>query len=626
LALLWIATLAVDLLVFGALWAARAGVQLSQSGGFWCGAILLGVFLTRQHPSDSAPARQFGRLFLIASFGFLLRAVILVLLIDKRGWDPLTAALFAIPITTAVFFAGAVSFVSTDVRATLLTSNWQTFVAALVAYALLIKLIFMGTIDLIPEEAYYWNYAQHPAWGYLDHPPMVAWLIGLSTAILGKSEFALRLPAFLCWFIAAYFMFRLTANICDRAAAFAALLLLAVLPIYFGLGFFITPDAPLFAAWTGCLYFLERALLANRRGAWWGVGLCLGIGMLSKYTAALLGLGAIFFIIVDRQSRRWFFRPEPYLAVLASLVLFSPVLFWNMQNKWTSIVFQSANRWGGDHQFSLHVLIGFVLLVITPMGMLGVIYALLPARGDATDPADANKARQHLWAVIFTLAPLSIFVIHSILDRPKFNWTAPVWLAAIPLVAHLVVAETTHARFWSGRRFWTVTSIGLVLLISASFYYITLGLPGAGPMSGERLFGDWRIMGREVAMIRRAIELKTGAEPIIVGMDKNFISSELSFYDEGAKFIGGSHLFGSNSLMWAVWFADTEAVGKNILMVDLNPKKLRNPSLAQYFERLDEMFRGTIKRRDGRIAGYYYWRIGYGYRGNRNNGGADGSP
>ena len=38
------------------------------------------------------------------------------------------------------------------------------------------------------------------------------------------------------------------------------------------------------------------------------------------------------------------------------------------------------------------------------------------------------------------------------------------------------------------------------------------------------------------------------------------------------------------------------------------------------------MFRGTIKRRDGRIAGYYYWRIGYGYRGNRNNGGADGSP
>jgi len=193
-------------------------------------------------------------------------------------------------------------------------------------------LIFMACIDLIPEEAYYWQYAQHLAWGYLDHPPMVAWLISLSTFIFGKSEVAVRLPAFICWLIAAVFMFRLTVNLCDRDTAFRAVLLLAVLPIFFGLGFFTTPDAPLYASWVGCLYFLERALIGQNRRAWLGAGLCLGLGMLSKYPAALLGLGALAYLLVDRRSRRWLLLPDPYLAAIIALLLFSPVLVWNMQN------------------------------------------------------------------------------------------------------------------------------------------------------------------------------------------------------------------------------------------------------------------------------------------------------
>ena len=42
--------------------------------------------------------------------------------------------------------------------------------------------------NLYPEEAYYWNYAQHLDLGYLDHPPMVAWLIHLGTTVFGNTE------------------------------------------------------------------------------------------------------------------------------------------------------------------------------------------------------------------------------------------------------------------------------------------------------------------------------------------------------------------------------------------------------------------------------------------------------
>jgi dolichol-phosphate mannosyltransferase len=256
-------------------------------------------------------------------------------------WQPRAAFLVAILIGTPIFLVGCVLFVFPQSDETHPTAiSWPVVTISIVAYLFILKLIFVGYVNLIPEEGYYWNYAQHLDIGYLDHPPMVAWLIWLSTSILGRSEVSVRLPAFVCWIVAAIFMFRLTHSLYGRLAAFGSILLLAVLPIYFGLGFFMTPDAPLFAAWVGCLYFLERALIGGNRRAWWWAGMCLGLGMLSKYSIALLGLGTMTFMLIDRQSRRWLFRTEPYTAAIISAILFSPVLLWNFQNSWMSFVFR----------------------------------------------------------------------------------------------------------------------------------------------------------------------------------------------------------------------------------------------------------------------------------------------
>jgi len=68
----------------------------------------------------------------------------------------------------------------------------------IVAYSVLLRLLLIGLPELIPEEAYYWNYAQHLALGYLDHPPLSAWLIAASVKLLGNSEFGVRFPAWIC--------------------------------------------------------------------------------------------------------------------------------------------------------------------------------------------------------------------------------------------------------------------------------------------------------------------------------------------------------------------------------------------------------------------------------------------
>src|SRR4029079_6572419 len=105
------------------------------------------------------------------------------------------------------------------------------------------------------------------------------------------------------------------------------------------------------AAWAGCLYFLERALLAQDRRAWWWAALCLGIGMLSKYTIAVLCLRTLIFLLADKRSRRWLCRPDPYVAAVIALILFSPVLLWNMRNDWVSFDFQGSGHWAGRDVF-----------------------------------------------------------------------------------------------------------------------------------------------------------------------------------------------------------------------------------------------------------------------------------
>jgi dolichol-phosphate mannosyltransferase len=625
--------MAIDILVFWALFALGAHVEASQIASFFAAAIVILVPNARRalaQPRPTAAAIRGilnGRFLLVFIAVLLLRSAVLILLIGSWYWRPQTAIMVAVLIATPFFLVGAVLFVLPDADTkTDSAIRWPTIAVAIVAYLLVLKLIFINSVNLIPEEAYYWNYAQRLDWGYLDHPPMIAWLIWLSTSVLGKSELSVRLPAYICWIVTAVFMFRLTLNLFDRPAALRAILLLAVLPIYFGIGLFMTPDAPLCAAWAGCLYFLERALVAQHRRAWWWAGLCLGIGMLSKYTIALLGLGTFIFFLVDKRSRRWLCRPDPYVAGVIALILFSPVLLWNVGNDWASFAFQGSGRWSGKYGFSLHVLIGSIFLLLTPTGALAIVQMLISERTiDSAETYQSETAiRLRLWAAVFTLAPLSVFVVHSLFSQSKMNWTAPIWLAAIPFVAWDMVArsgehESSMTEFT--RRLWMPTVIALLFILGASFCYLSLGLPGAGPMTGERLFGEWRLLAERVDTIEKLVKVETGSEPIIVGMDKNFISSELSFYSalssDGPKQIGGSHLVGRESLMWAFWFPPSAAVGKNLLMIELNRNRLLNPALGDYFEKIGEIHTETLEKY-GRVVGRVYWRLGYGYRGRAN--------
>ena len=295
---------------------------------------------------------------------FFLRGGILACLVELRGWSAQAGSLAAIA-TAGVFVYLSSAFILHSphpVRFRAMMSHWA-LPFGVVAYVLALRLLYLGLPELLQEEAYYWNYAKHLDIGYLDHPPMVAWTIWVSTRLLGDSEFAVRIGAFVWWFVAAGFSFALTKSFFDRSAALFALLLLSIAPFFFMSGFVMTPDAPLTAFWSGALYFLSRALIDERRQAWWGAGVCIGLGMLSKYTIVLLWPATLMFLLVNRRLRSTLSRPEPYLAVLIAGLLFAPVILWNANHEWVSFAFQGPRRVQEPFQFSTHKLLLEMLLL-----------------------------------------------------------------------------------------------------------------------------------------------------------------------------------------------------------------------------------------------------------------------
>ena len=64
----------------------------------------------------------------------------------------------------------------------------------LIFYAtwIILGLIQSGLTELQDDEAYYWVYSKYLAWGYFDHPPMIAVLVKMGYAIF-PNELGVRL-------------------------------------------------------------------------------------------------------------------------------------------------------------------------------------------------------------------------------------------------------------------------------------------------------------------------------------------------------------------------------------------------------------------------------------------------
>ena len=236
---------------------------------------------------------------------------------------------------------------------------------------------------------------------------------------------------------------------------------------------------------------------------------------------------------------------------------------------------------------------------------------------------DANdlSTRNARFALICSILPLSVFVIHSLANQTKLNWTGPVWLAILPWVAHAMTSRPSHrvARFLMPlRRSWAISILVLTLFIPVGLSWILLGAPGTSVETWYKLPIAWEEFGREIEIIEHSVEAQTGQEPLIVGIDKYWIASEASFYDgpdvesENLDEFAGRGIVGRNDLMWSRWVSSDGIANRTMILVALNAKDIEQPSVMRNFGYLGPVIAKTVSR-NSRQIGRFYWRLASSY-------------
>jgi 4-amino-4-deoxy-L-arabinose transferase-like glycosyltransferase len=345
-------------------------------------------------------------------------------------------------------------------------------VAAIVLAGAAVRLVLAAAVPVTVDEAYYVDWARHLQPGYLDHPPLVAWLVAAPLRLLGPSALAIRLPAVALQAATTLLAASLAGALAGRRAAITAAVVLQATPVFSLGATLVTPDAPLALAWAGTLWAVERAL---RRGGRWflAAGLFLGVGALSKLTAGLLGIAVLAALLATRDGRRALASPWPWLGAVLALAVASPMLAWNAARGWPSVTFQATHgaRGGGFSPIALARSVGAQAGYVSPL-----VLALAAAAAWRALRAPRTAA---VAALAFSALPVVAFFTLAAAFTPGAlpHWPAPGWLSATVLLA---AAGTRLLRpaLWVG----FATS---ALVVGA----VLLPLPVAGPLDELR---GWR--------------------------------------------------------------------------------------------------------------------------------------
>jgi 4-amino-4-deoxy-L-arabinose transferase-like glycosyltransferase len=328
----------------------------------------------------------------------------------------------------------------------------------------LLRAAVAATTELSDDEAYYRLWALAPAMSYLDHPPMVAWLIAAGQAVLGDTPLGVRLAAVLTSLLGPLLLWRTVwllfgAEVAERAVAFAlAMPLLAV-----G-GIIITPDLPSVLFW-GLTGWAMAELHVSDNPQWWlAVGLFAGLGLLSKYTNLFVGIGILIWLIGLKSNWRWFGCWQLWAGGALSLLLTLPVIVWNSAHGWASLGKQFG-RVVRTEAFTP----AYLLEAVGSFGLLAspIIAGLAVIGVGALISAVARRRDRGAFLLLASLLPLLLyFVVHAVHARVQPNWMAPLYPA---LAAAAAIAATARARRVAATRRWasgTGAALGLGLLLS----------------------------------------------------------------------------------------------------------------------------------------------------------------
>lgn len=239
------------------------------------------------------------------------------------------------------------------------------------------KMFIARYFPLIGDEGYYFLWSKHLDLSYFDHPPMIAYINFLLNLAFGNSEFAIRLSAIATTLTISLMIYKIGEELFNRRCGIISAVIFNLLPTFFGGGIFLVPQQLLMLFWVISIYLFIKIIITKKSRYWYFLGVSAGLGLLSDYVMAAFFLSTGFYLLLNRAQRFWFFRKEPYLAALVSMLLFSPVIIWNIKYPLSTVFYWGAKMGMPSNIFdNLIYFFGLQMLLYTPV-VFGLTMAFL---------------------------------------------------------------------------------------------------------------------------------------------------------------------------------------------------------------------------------------------------------
>ncbi|HEX7494538.1 MAG TPA: glycosyltransferase family 39 protein, partial [Bacteroidales bacterium] len=323
-------------------------------------------------------------------------------------------------------------------------------------------LVLWGILNLVQarltplnnDEAYYWMYSKYLAWGFFDHPPMIALMIKIGYLFF-QNELGVRLIIVLSQ-LAALSVIWGTIEKEQRQNKHNILLffmLAAILPVLNIYGFFATPDAPLIL-FTAVFLFAYRKFLSDES---WQNTLFLGFSMAaviySKYHGGLLIIIVILSNLKLLKSGRF------YSAAILALLLFIPHLCWQYSNGFPSLKYHLVDRASGFNLSHVPDYLASQLVFHNPLILPVLIWIIVKVRSENL----FDKALYYIITGFF-----GFFFIASFRYHIEPQWTA---LVSVPMI--IILLNNIEYKSWiRGFIKWVTFFIFPVLLFGRIAFMI----------------------------------------------------------------------------------------------------------------------------------------------------------
>jgi hypothetical protein len=398
---------------------------------------------------------------------------------------------------------------------------------ALALAQMLLHLLCGTRYGIFRDELYYWDCANHLAWGYVDHPPLSIAILAAWKGVFGDSLLSMHVLPALVGGVLILIAARVTARLGGGAVAqaLAALITFAV-PSYLGITGVYSMNAFELLFWFAGFLILIDLIEGQSRRAWIALGVCVGLGLLNKISVAVFALGAGVALLAATRARVLATR-GPYVAMAMALALFSPHIAWQIANGWPTREFiANAQRYKMTAMRPLSFLGGVAMEMgptMAPLLLAGLVILVVyrPLR----------RFRPLAWT---SLAALAVFA----LNRSKPYYAVPVFL---PLVASCAIGVEALAR---RRRLVWVAPLVAVHAVAAFAFMTPFAIPllpvdtfiayqdaiGIRPSSGEnresaelpQFFADrfgWEELAAQVGAVFDALPPDDRAACLIVGQN-----------------------------------------------------------------------------------------------------------